>query len=113
MPARRHLLLDDRSLPTGEVVPEEAERGPLGDRVLDDHYEVGTVARFAVAGGGREIAVSWDADYTHAQVFAPDTLEVVCLEPMMAPVAALSSGNDLRLAAPGTSASARFDITVT
>jgi galactose mutarotase-like enzyme len=113
MPERRHLLLDGRNLPTGEVVEEEAERAPLGDRTLDDHYEVGTAARFAIAGGGREITVSWDADYTHGQVFAPGTLDVVCLEPMMAPVAALASGDGLRFAAPGTSAGARFDITVT
>ncbi len=37
----------------------------------------------------------------HAQVFAPSALDVVCLEPMMAPVAALSTGKGLRVAAPG------------
>ena len=41
MPAREHLPLDDRSLPTGEACAEAAERAPLADRVLDDHYAVG------------------------------------------------------------------------
>ena len=49
-----------------------AEREPLGDRVLDDHFAVAEDAHFAVAGGGREIAVEWAGGYRFAQVFAPD-----------------------------------------
>ena len=41
------------------------------------------------------------------------TLDVVCIEPMMAPVAALSTGEELALLAPGGAASASFRIRVT
>ena len=94
-------------------MPEAAERAPLGDRVLDDHYAVAEDARFAVAGGGREIAVEWAGGYRFAQVFAPDALEVVCLEPMMAPVAALSTGEELGSPRRGERASATFRVRVT
>ena len=81
--------------------PAPAERAPLGDRVLDDHARVAEDARYALAGGGREIAVEWAGGYRFAQVFAPAELDVACLEPMMAPVAALSDGEELQLAQPG------------
>ena len=96
-PAREAIALDERELPTGE----RSRRGrawPLGDRVLD-HCVVAEDARFALSGGGREIAVEWAGGYRYAQVFAPTTLDVVCLEPMMAPVAALSTGEELDYAA--------------
>ena len=112
-PGRTELALDDRNLPTGERSDAEAERGPLGDRVLDDHSAVAEDARFVLAGGGREIAVEWAGGYRYAQVFAPTALDVVCLEPMMAPVAALSTGDDLAFVPPGDRASASFRVVVT
>jgi aldose 1-epimerase len=112
-PARVAILLDDRNLPTGERVEAPAERGPLGDRELDAHSQVAEDARFTLSGGGREIAVEWAGGYRYAQVFAPTALDTACLEPMMAPVAALSTGDDLRLAQAGEPASATFRISVT
>ena len=111
-PARTAIALDRLQLPTGERAPAEAERGPLGDRVLDDHSEVTEDAVFAIAGGGRTITVEWAGGYRYAQVFAPAELEVVCLEPMMAPVAALSSGEDLALVPPGERSGASFRVRV-
>ena len=67
--------------------------------MLDDHFAVAEDARFAIAGGGREIAVEWAGGYRFAQVFAPAGLDVACPEPMMAPVAALSTGEELELRA--------------
>jgi aldose 1-epimerase len=110
LPDREQLALDHRQLPTGEREAHPAERSPLGDRVLDDHFAVADDARFTLAGG---TAVEWAGGYRYAQVFAPASLDVVCIEPMMAPVAALSTGDDLRLVAPGASASATFRIEVT
>jgi aldose 1-epimerase len=112
-PARVAFVLDDRNLPTGEQVQAPAERAPLGDRALDTHSAVPADARYVLSGGGREIAVEWAGGYRHAQVFAPTTLDVVCLEPMMAPVAALSTGEDLELAHPGQRVSAMFRVRVT
>jgi galactose mutarotase-like enzyme len=112
-PAREAIALDARGLPTGERSAAGAERAPLGDRVLDDHARVAEDARYALAGGGREVAVEWAGGYRYAQVFAPAELDVVCLEPMMAPVAALSDGDELELAQPGVPARAVFRVRVT
>jgi hypothetical protein len=70
-------------------------------------------ARFALAGGGREIAVEWTGGYRFAQVFAPAALDVACLEPMMAPIAALSTGEDLEVVPPGGRAVGSFRVRVT
>jgi aldose 1-epimerase len=112
-PARVALVLDDRKLPTGERVEAPAERAPLGDRALDDHSAVPEDARYVLSGPGREIAVEWAGGYRYAQVFAPTSLDTACLEPMMAPVAALSTGEELRLAQPGEAVSATFRVRVT
>ena len=112
MPAREGLPLDTLGLPTGERTPCAAVSAPLGDRELDVHSKVAEDVRFALRGGGREIAVEWAGGYTHAQVFAPGNLDVVCLEPMMAPVAALSTGKGLRCAAPGETMTGVFRVRV-
>jgi aldose 1-epimerase len=112
-PARVAIALDDRNLPTGERTEAPAERAPLGDRALDTHSAVPEDATYVLSGGGREIAVEWAGGYRYAQVFAPTTLDVACLEPMMAPVAALSTGESLELAYPGEPVSARFRVRVT
>jgi aldose 1-epimerase len=112
-PARIAVALDDRKLPTGERADAPAERAPLGDRALDTHSAVPADARYVLSGGGREIAVEWAGGYRYAQVFAPTTLDVACLEPMMASVAALSTGEELELAQPGERVSATFRVRVT
>src|SRR5215218_5498496 len=112
-PERTSIALDGRNLPTGDRAEVAAERAPLGDRVLDAHSAVAEDARFTLAGGGREIAVEWRGGYRYAQVFAPATLDVACLEPMMAPVAALSTGDDLAAVPPGERAAATFRMRVT
>jgi aldose 1-epimerase len=56
-PARTAIALDDRNLPTGDRADAPADRAALGDRALDTHSAVAEDARFALAGGGREIAV--------------------------------------------------------
>jgi aldose 1-epimerase len=112
-PARIAVVLDDRHLPTGERTEAPAERAPLGDRALDTHSAVPEDATYMLSGGGREIAVEWAGGYRYAQVFAPTSLDVACLEPMMAPVAALSTGEHLELARPGEQVSAVFRVRVT
>ena len=69
--------------------------------MLDDHFAVEDGARFALRGGGREIAVEWAGGYAYGQVFAPAELDVCAIEPMTAPVAALSDGDGLEFAEPG------------
>jgi aldose 1-epimerase len=112
LPDRTQYALDDRNLPTGERTDRRGERLTLGDQALDAHFAVADDARFALAGGGREIAVEWAGGLGFAQVFAPTELDVACLEPMMAPVAALSTGDELECAQPGERVSARFRVRV-
>ncbi len=112
VPARTAIALDARQLPTGEEEPAPPEREPLGRRALDDHSHVAEDARFAIAGGGRTIAVEWLGGYRYAQVFAPHTIDTVCLEPMMARTAALATGDDLHCAAPGERVTGSFRIVV-
>jgi aldose 1-epimerase len=113
LPARRHVDLDARSLPSGSTTRELAETQPLGSRVFDDGYDaLGPEPRFAVAGGGRTIAVTFLRGYPVAQVFAPPGQRVVCFEPMTAPVNALVSGRGLRYVAPGRRFTAAFEIRV-
>ncbi|HEX8802893.1 MAG TPA: aldose 1-epimerase [Acidimicrobiales bacterium] len=141
LPDRRHLLLDHRHLPTGQVRPDPAEEAPLGDRAFDDLYDLGDPAgsrvgggspagsrvgsrvggadgrgrgsgpALGLAGGGRRVTLTLDAGYRYAQVFAPADADVVCLEPMTAPVNALVDGG-YPLVAPGGSYTARFSLHV-
>ena len=50
--------------------------------------------------------------YRYAQVFAPPDADVVCFEPMTAPVDALATGSDLRFVAPFSRACATFSVHV-
>jgi galactose mutarotase-like enzyme len=113
LPDRTTIAVDGRKLPTGERAAAAAERAPLGDRVLDVNCAVAEDARLVLAGGDREIAVEWAGGYRFAQVFAPEEIDVACLEPMMAPVAALSTGDDLQFAQRGERAGATFRVRVT
>lgn len=113
LPALRRLELDARGIPTGASTPAPAARLPLGVRALDDAYAgVDPGATFAVAGGGRRLAVRFDAGYPAAQVFAPLSEDVICFEPMAAPANALVSGDLLRLIRPGEQADATFSVLI-
>ena len=112
LPARDELVLGADQLPVGASVPRAAERAPLGERTFDHLFRPHvSPARFALAGGGRRLVVEMGAGYPYAQVFAPPTEDVICFEPMTAPVNALATGDNLRFAAP--QARATFRVTVT
>jgi galactose mutarotase-like enzyme len=114
LPVHDHLVLDDRSLPTGEVERVDYPQPlTLGERGFDDGYAgVPDGATFAVAGGSRRIEVEFVRGYPYAQVFAPPAEDVVCFEPMTAPTNALASGQGLRTVDPGGSFEAVFTVRV-
>jgi aldose 1-epimerase len=113
LPARRYLFADARGIPSGHYEDEHTTRITLGRRTFDDGFAgIAEGAEFAVAGGGRRIAVSFAKGYPAAQVFAPPGGQFVCFEPMTAPANALRSGDALRRVAPGRSFTAVFRITV-
>jgi galactose mutarotase-like enzyme len=115
-PPLRHLLLDDRGLPTGASEAAPAREEALGDKAFDDAYDqVPEGAVFAVSGGGRRLEVHFDRGYPVTQIFAPrgesPEKEIVCFEPMTAPTDALRRGG-YRCARPGEPAVAEFSIRV-
>jgi galactose mutarotase-like enzyme len=113
LPRRRHLVLDDRMLPTGEGTDEAAETFALADRTYDDGYDgIAPGAAFSASAGGRTITVTFDAGYPVAQIYSPPGGQFICFEPMTAPVDALRTGEGLRLVEPGGSFTARFTIAV-
>ena len=111
LPARTHLALDDRGLPTGVTRRDDAQDERLGTRAFDDHYELGEDRRLSVSGGGRRLTLVVGDGYRYAQVFTPPTGDAVCLEPMTAPVNALVDGG-YELVGPGASFTASFSIEV-
>jgi aldose 1-epimerase len=112
-PARRHLALDERSIPTGAGQREPAKRFGLADRAFDDGYDsLADGAAFSIAGGGRTITVTFDAGCPAGQVFSPAGAPFICFEPMTAPTNALRSGAGLRWVRPGDAFSASFSIHV-
>jgi aldose 1-epimerase len=113
LPARRYLFADARSIPTGHYEDEHAARVTLGRRSFDDGFsEIADGARFAAAGGGRRLTVSFTRGYPAAQVFSPPGGQFVCFEPMTAPTNVLRSGDGLRRVPPGRSFTAAFRIEV-
>ncbi|MFV8054376.1 aldose 1-epimerase [Mycobacterium sp. 48b] len=111
-PAMRHLLVDDRGLPTGESRDWPGGARPLGATELDDGFDnVDAGAVFTLSGGSHRVTVTFDAGYPAAQLFAPRSDNVVGIEPMTAPTDALIRGN-YRMAAPGSPETAIFSIKV-
>ena len=113
LPARRHLELDELAIPTGGGSRESAVGFRLADASFDDGYDsIEEGAVFSVAGGGREIRVTFEAGFPAAQVFSPPGAPFICFEPMTAPTNALCSGAGLRWVAPGDAFTAAFTIAV-
>ncbi len=111
--ARKHLVLDDRLLPTGEAEPVDMRDVSLRGRTFDDGYaDLGPAGRMALTGGGHTLSVELEQGYTHAQVYAPAGARFVALEPMTAPANALVTGTGLRYVQPGDEFVARFTITL-
>jgi aldose 1-epimerase len=113
LPAMTRLLLDERSIPTGEEAPVPAFDARLGDRAFDDGFSLlDAHALFSIVGNGRRITVEFVEGYPYAQVFAPRDKDYIAIEPMTAPANALVSGRGLRLIEPGGLFRATFRVNV-
>jgi aldose 1-epimerase len=114
LPPRRHLQLDESSLPTGAGDRRDASAFRLADLGFDDGYDgIEDGARFVVAAGAHEISVTHERGYPAAQVFSPPGAPFICFEPMTAPTNALVSGDRLTWVPAGSSYTATFSISVT
>jgi galactose mutarotase-like enzyme len=112
LPARAHVALDARGLPTGATAQERAERAPIAMRSFDDLYALTSRHRLAlVAPDGSSVAVVGDAAYPYAQVWVPPGQPFAALEPMTVPTNALVAGFT-PFVEPGDAFTARFRIEV-
>jgi aldose 1-epimerase len=119
VPAKSYVAVDDRQLPTGEILPlagnqrDFAQRKSISGHELDVTYtdlirdDSGlAIATLQDANGG-EIDLSVDRNFPYLQVFTGDTLEKgrrrtsVAIEPMTCPPDALRSGKDVVVLEPG------------
>lgn len=109
-PPLRHLPVDDRGIPTGDVEEWPAFSDTLGDRSFDDGFDqVPDGGVFTLTGGDRRIEMVFDHGFPAAQIFAPANDDLVAIEPMAAPTNALRTGV-YRTAAPGRPAVSGFTI---
>jgi galactose mutarotase-like enzyme len=110
LPARRHLVLDPRGIPTGADAAEPAEDAPLGRRRFDDLYALGRDRRLAfTTDDGPSVELRCGAGYPYAQVWVPAGRRYAALEPMTAPTNALLAGT-APLVAPGDAYRASFTL---
>jgi aldose 1-epimerase len=111
LPPMRHLVLDQRKIPTGAAEPFGGMDDTLQTRDFDDGFALlGDKAALSVACGGHRIAVELLEGYPYTQVFAPHAYDYLAFEPMTAPSNALVSGEGLRLIEPGGTFRAVFRI---
>lgn len=109
--AANRLVLDERSIPTGERTPVDREPFALAGVSLDDGYDAAPApAEFSAAAAGNKLIVEFLAGYSYAQAFAPPGQEFICFEPMTAPTNALGSGDGLTVVGAGESYRATFRI---
>ncbi|HEV2427049.1 MAG TPA: aldose 1-epimerase family protein [Acidimicrobiales bacterium] len=119
VPARNYVAVDDRMLPTGDVLPVAG--GPLdftraksvNGHELDLTYteltrdDTGMATARLRDSTGAEVELSVDRNFPYLQVFTGDSLErgrrrtSVAVEPMTCPPDALRSGKDIVVLEPG------------
>lgn len=93
LPARDHLELDDRGIPTGRASYESSEAGPIGRRTFDDLYALRRGRRLGIESeDGAALEVRCGDGYDYFQVWVPPGRPFVALEPMVAPTNALIEG---------------------
>jgi len=113
LPPMRKLLLDARGILTGVQEHFGSFDALLGDRRFDDGFAlVYGQSPLLLSGAGRRIMVTFLVSFPFAQVLAPKDKKFIALEPMTAPTSALTSGQALRVLAPGAQFRASFRITV-
>jgi aldose 1-epimerase len=84
LPVREHFVLSSKLIPTGETRPLDLPNPtPLAGRQLDDVFGgVDTNNEFSLEANGRKVSVRFGPKFPIAIVYAPQTRDVVCFEPM-------------------------------
>jgi aldose 1-epimerase len=83
-PVREHYILSQKVIPTGETAPVNLpDPTPLAGRVVDDVFGgVDADKEFWLEADGRRVSVRFGPKFPIAIVYAPQTEDVVCFEPM-------------------------------
>jgi aldose 1-epimerase len=92
LPARTHVVLDGRGIPTGDEHAEQFEDDDIGGRTFDDLYRLGRDRTLAIEADGETISMRGDAGYPYAQVWVPAGRPFAALEPMTARTNGLVDG---------------------
>jgi aldose 1-epimerase len=116
IPVASQGILDERMIPTGQteaIAPGELD-GRLGDRTFDTSYPTlhGVTPTFSVADSKRRVSLRFVSGYPVTQVYAPESSDFICFEPMTAPIDALISGDRLNWVEPGGEFTASFTVSV-
>jgi aldose 1-epimerase len=84
LPVRQHYVLSPKLIPTGEAKRLDLPNPmPLAGRQLDDVFGgVDPNGEFSLEAQGRKISVRYGEKFPVAIVYAPETRDVVCFEPM-------------------------------
>ncbi len=84
LPVREHYLLSPKFTPTGAAKPMDLpDPAPLAGLQLDDVFGgVDANAEFSVEAQDRKVSVRFGPKFPIAIVYAPETRNVVCFEPM-------------------------------
>jgi aldose 1-epimerase len=119
IPANAYVAVNDRQLPTGEILPvagnsfDFTTRKSVNGHTLDTTYtelvrdDSGLATVVLADSSGGEIELSVDRNFPYLHVFTGDHLEkgrrrtAVAVEPMTCPPDALRSGKDIVVLEPG------------
>jgi aldose 1-epimerase len=117
--ARRHLVLSDKLLATGESKPMDLPaQFMLEGRVVDDGFydlvrDANGLAHFWVKGKSEKIEVTFGPKYPVNVTYAPAGKDFICFEPMAAMTNAMNSGHALQTLAAGEDWRESFRVQVT
>jgi aldose 1-epimerase len=95
-PVRDHYILSAKFTPTGETEPANLpDPVSLAGRQLDDVFGgIQPNSEFALESNGRKISVRYGPKFPIAVIYAPQTRNVVCFEPMTAPTNGFNLAHD-------------------
>ncbi len=111
LPARAHLALDGRGIPTGAEQQEREEAAPIGRRRFDDLYRLDGGRRLTLSTDESSISMVAGPGYDFAQVWVPAGRPFAALEPMTTPTNSLVDGT-APMVHPGDRFTAEFSLTV-
>lgn len=111
LPARTHIAVDDRGIPTGTEHHEGEEAAPIGRRRFDDLYRLDGDRRLTLSTDDSSISMCAGSGYAYAQLWVPAGRPFAALEPMTARTNSLVDGS-APLVHPGARYTAAFSLTV-